>query len=192
MEDSKGFVKLYRQLINWEWYDDIPTKVLFIHLLLTVNYKEGKWHGQTIKRGSRITSVATLSEETRLTTRQTRTALQHLEATNEVTIRTTRRYSYITVNNYDKFQQATNKTTNSRQTNDKQNDKLNDKQATTIKEYNTTYYKEEKKRRSNSAETFSEANSSPSPSAASAASEGGEDGFKKQELKRFNEMGYDF
>ena len=134
MEDSKGFVKLYRQLINWEWYDDIPTKVLFIHLLLTVNYKEGKWHGQTIKRGSRITSIATLSEETQLTTQQTRTALQHLKATNEVTIRTTRRYSYITVNNYDKFQQVTNKTTNSRQTNDKQNDKLNDKQATTIKE----------------------------------------------------------
>jgi hypothetical protein len=65
-------------------------------------------------------------------------------------------------------------------------------ETATTKEYNTTYYKEEKKKRSNSAGTFSEADSSPSPSAASAASEGGEDGFKKQELKRFDEMGYDF
>ena len=98
------------------------------------------------------------------------------------------RFSIISVNNFEKYQDGARSTAPKRH---EVGTKSGTETATT-KEYNTTYYKEEKKRRSNSAETFSEADSSPSPSAASAASEGGEDGFKKQELKRFDEMGYDF
>ena len=29
MEDNKGFVKLYRSMLTWEWYDDINVKILF-------------------------------------------------------------------------------------------------------------------------------------------------------------------
>ena len=154
--ERKGFVKLHRQFLDWEWYDDVPTKTLFIHLLLTVNFEEGKWQGRIVKRGSCITSLKKLAEATKLSIRQTRTALKHLEATQEITKISTPKYTEILINNYDKYQQVTNKATNKRQT----NDTLSDKQTTTIKEYNTTYYKEEKKKK-NSAAT-------------SAASEGGE------------------
>ncbi len=30
---NDGFIKLHRKIIDWEWYDDINTKTLFIHIL---------------------------------------------------------------------------------------------------------------------------------------------------------------
>ncbi len=43
-ENNGTWIKLYRKMKHWEWYDDIPTKVLFIELLLTVNSKDKQWH----------------------------------------------------------------------------------------------------------------------------------------------------
>ena len=33
-----GFILLHRSILRWEWYGDLNTARLFIHLLLTVNY----------------------------------------------------------------------------------------------------------------------------------------------------------
>lgn len=43
MENNGGYIKLYRQIVDWEWYDDIPTSRLFMHLLLKANYAEREW-----------------------------------------------------------------------------------------------------------------------------------------------------
>ena len=110
---ESGWVKLHRKITQWEWYDDIPTKVLFIHLLLTVSIKEDDWHGIHIPRGARVTSRSTLVKETKLTEQQVRTALNHLKSTNEITIQSTRQYTLISVVNYDLYQsnQPTNQPT---------------------------------------------------------------------------------
>ena len=132
-----GFVKLHRELLNWEWYSDLPVRVLFLHCLLKANFKNTKWKGQTIKSGEFITSIASLSKETSLSQRQTRTALFKLKSTNELTIKTTSRYSIITVNNWDKWQSK-------RQT----EWQASDKRATTdeeCKEYNNKIYRGIKK-----------------------------------------------
>ena len=129
-----GYIMLHRSILNWEWYGDVNTKTLFIHLLLTVNHKDQKWQGIVIKRGQRVCSIEKLSQEIRLTIRQTRTALQHLKSTNEVTCHSTPKYTLITVNNYDKYQSMTNRTTNKRQTTDTQNDKQSDNQATNCRQ----------------------------------------------------------
>ena len=47
-----GHIKLYRKFLDWEWYQDINTKVLFIHMLMKANWKDGKFMGTTIPRGS--------------------------------------------------------------------------------------------------------------------------------------------
>lgn len=101
-----GYIKLWRSLLNWEWYSDVNVSRLFIHLLLTANYEDTTWHGETIHRGQRLTSVAKLSEETGLTTKEVRTALGKLTRTNELTIRTTNKYSVITVEKYGIFQSS--------------------------------------------------------------------------------------
>jgi len=114
-----GYIKLYRSLLSWEWYDDINTKTVFLHLLLTVSIEESKWHGITIKRGSRVSSYAVLAKETRLTERQVRTAISHLETTGELTRYKYPNFTVFAINNYDKYQLLTDKTTGQRQGNDK-------------------------------------------------------------------------
>lgn len=116
---ENGFVKLHRSILKWEWYDDVNTKVVFLHLLLTVSIEDAKWHGITVKRGSRVSSYAKLAEETRLSVRQVRTAIAHLEATGEATRTKYPKYTVFAINNYDEYQTTTSKPTENRQGSDK-------------------------------------------------------------------------
>ena len=57
----------------------LSTARLFIHLLLTVNYEPQRWQGITVwSAGSAWRSLAKLADETGLTVKQVRTALEHL------------------------------------------------------------------------------------------------------------------
>lgn len=125
-----GFIKIHRQITEWEWYTDIPVRVLFEHCLFKANYEDKKWHGVFVKRGSFVTSYENLAFETGLTVRQVRTALNKLKTTGEVTHKSTSQYSIIVVNNYEKYQ-ANDKQIDKQATNERQ---TNDKQATTTKE----------------------------------------------------------
>ena len=51
MENCGGYIKLFRQIVDWEWYDDLPTCRLFIHLLLKANYAEKAGMGRRLKEG---------------------------------------------------------------------------------------------------------------------------------------------
>ena len=73
-----GWIKLHRSMVNWEWYDDKSVFRLFMHLLLTVNYKPQKFRGRIIPVGSRVFGLDKLSTETGLSVRQLRTALNKL------------------------------------------------------------------------------------------------------------------
>lgn len=120
MAEKSTFIKLDRNILNWGWYKDANTFKVFVHLLLVANIKDGEFMGEIVKRGQHITSYKNLAAHTGLTERQVRTALNHLKATQEVTIKTTNKYTVITISNYDFFQQATQQVTNKRQTNDNQ------------------------------------------------------------------------
>ena len=101
---DSGWIKVHRKMTEWEWYQDPNTCHLFLHLLLTVNRKPGKWRGVDVPAGARITSIRKLSAETKLSERNVRTAIKHLISTHEVTQSTTARYTLITVLNYEKYQ----------------------------------------------------------------------------------------
>lgn len=138
MEDNKGFVKLYRSMLTWEWYDDINVKILFLHLILTANYEDKKWRGKVIKRGQRVVSVKKLSEELGITVQQTRTAIKKLISTNELTNSKFAECNVFTLVNYNKFQAVTNETTNHQQTSNKRLtnvQQIDNKSITTTKEY---------------------------------------------------------
>ncbi len=95
-----NYVKLDRKILDWEWYLNINTKTLFIHMLLKANWKEGHFEGKTISKGSFVSSIPKLSAETGLTEREVRTSISHLKATGELTVKTTNKYSVFTVKNY--------------------------------------------------------------------------------------------
>jgi hypothetical protein len=101
---NNGHILLHRKFRDWEWYTDINVKTLFIELLFQANWKDNKWKGILIKRGSLLTSLNSLSTSTGLTVKQIRTCLDKLQRTNEVASKSTNRYRIITVLNYDKYQ----------------------------------------------------------------------------------------
>ena len=41
---DNGWIKLHRNLLDWEWYSDIKVCRVFLHLLLTANFKDGNWN----------------------------------------------------------------------------------------------------------------------------------------------------
>jgi biotin operon repressor len=111
-----GYIRLYRSLLDWEWYTDSNTKDVFIHLLLTANYEDKKWKGITIRRGQRVYSTQKLADELHMSRQVIRTAIKHLISTGEITNESTPEYSIITVKNYDSYQQLTNNPTNEQPT----------------------------------------------------------------------------
>lgn len=99
-----GYIKLHRSLTEWGWYDDPHTLTLWIHLLLEANWKDGEWHGEEVKRGQMITSVAKLSAETNLSTKQIRICLDRLENGGEIKKEGTNKWTKITICKYDVYQ----------------------------------------------------------------------------------------
>lgn len=142
-----GYIKLHRRMMEWEWYTDIPVKVLFLHILLKANHAEGRWKGEEIQRGQTVTSIRHLAKETGLSEQQVRTALHKLEKTGELTRKTTNKNTLISVEKYAQYQdhqadintQVNNQITNKQQTNNKQitTNKKNKKNKKDKKEYHS-------------------------------------------------------
>lgn len=119
-----GYIKLYRQMLDWGWYDDTNTKVVFLHLLLTASFKDVEWHGIQLKRGDVVTSIPNLASALKLSERNVRTALAHLKSTGEVTDKIYSKFRIISIENYGQYQvddrQNDSQATGNRQTNDSQ------------------------------------------------------------------------
>lgn len=131
---EKGYIALFRQFTEWEWYDDANTMRLFIHCLLLANYKDKKWRGKLIKRGSFITSQPKLAHSLKLSIMQIRNSLKKLKSTGEITVLTTAEYSVITVKNYNLYQDD-NRLKNRQTTSEQQ---TSNRQATTTNNINNS------------------------------------------------------
>ena len=112
----EGWIKLHRRFLEWEWYDDNNTKILFLHLLLKANHKDKKYRGQIVKRGSLLTGRELLSKETGMSVMQIRTSLTKLKSTNEITIKSSSQGTEIQVVKYNDYQVVTNELTNEQPT----------------------------------------------------------------------------
>ena len=102
---DNGWIKIHRQILKWEWYDDANTFRLFFHLLISANQQDNTWHGIEIKRGEHLTSLDKLAKALRLTPKKIRVAINHLKTTGEVADKVTTKYRIIKLNNYDSYQQ---------------------------------------------------------------------------------------
>ena len=104
----EGYIKLYRQIMKWEWYDDANAFRLFIHLLLKANYEEAQWRGITIKRGQLFTSIGHLSHDLKISDKAIRIALDKLIKTKEVASEGASNGTMITICKYDSYQSTFN------------------------------------------------------------------------------------
>lgn len=135
---SEGWIKLHRKFTKWEWYDDNNTKTAFIHCLFRANYKDQSYRGKLIKRGQFITGIKKFGKECGLSFQQVRTAWSKLEATGEITTKSTNKGTTVTVCNYETYQQVPDEHQQSKQQSSQQS---SNKRVTTIK--NTKNIKKE-------------------------------------------------
>lgn len=99
-----SWYKLNRDFLQWEWYKREGAVQIYLFLLISANYEPKNWEGITIERGQVVTSVSKICEGTGLSTRKTRTLLKLLEKSHFLTIKSTNKYSIITVCNYDSYE----------------------------------------------------------------------------------------
>jgi hypothetical protein len=133
-ELNNTWIKIYRGMLDWEWFEFSEMVHLFLYLLLKANIEDKNWRGVLIKRGQLATSNATLRKDLHLTERQIRTCIKRLISTKEITYQATNKYVIITICNYERYQE--NKTISDEQ-NDEQatiKGRASDEQATTTKE----------------------------------------------------------
>jgi hypothetical protein len=110
-----GWIKLHRKFTDWEWFNISEMVHLFIYLLINANNKDGEWRGISIKRGQILTGLNSLNKNTKISIQTLRTCLKRLENTKEINIKSTNKYSIITICKYDDYQidqQADNTQTN--------------------------------------------------------------------------------
>ena len=143
---ENGYIKLFRQLTRWEWYQDANTMRLFLHLLLTVNYEPTRWRGVEVPRGARCASLRTLCKELKMTERSVRTALDHLKRTGEITVTVKiGEHSIFSICNFEKYQK-----------NDTVNDTLSDTLNDTPKKRSNRYVSTESKREKKQTDTLND------------------------------------
>ena len=121
---DNGWVRLYRQVLDWEWYRDIKTKSLFFHLLIKARYKDGESRGVAVKKGQVMTSCRQLADESGLTYQSVRTCLDRLVSSGEIVISSTQRFTTITICEYSKYQSHDR---DDQRTEDQNNAKINAK-----------------------------------------------------------------
>ena len=126
------FVKIFKRITKWGWYGDTNTFRVFMHILLNANYRPTEYKGVTIGTGECVFGRKKWAKELGLSEQNIRTALSHLQSTNEITITSTNKFSVIHVVKWEFWQidngLSTNEVTN----------KVNENQPTTNQQLTTS------------------------------------------------------
>ncbi len=100
MKKRQGWVKLYREMLDWEWYDDTIVKIVYLHILLSANWEDANYHGTVIKAGEFKTTVRQIAADLKISIQQVRRALNALKRTNQITTHTTSKYTIISIKDW--------------------------------------------------------------------------------------------
>ena len=125
---NKGWISVYRQLLDNPISSKPSYLSVWIHLLLMANHKETSfiWNGkkQIVKEGQVLTGLKKLSEKTGIAQATIYRILKYLENEKQIEQQKTTKYTLITITNWDKYQknekQNEKQMKNKRKTNEKQ------------------------------------------------------------------------
>ena len=145
---NNGWICLHRAFRDWQHYGEPIVKSVFLDLLLTVNVKDGWWHGFKCERGATFRSIRTIADDTKLTPLTIRRALAKLEQTGEIKrIKINQKHTKTIVCNFSKYQDInygsvlSNDTQSNTQSNTKQ--QYNNNNNIGLYKYNAHAYEED-------------------------------------------------
>lgn len=99
-----GFIKFYRDFQDWHWYSDANVLQLYIHLILTANFKDKPFKDIIIHRGEVVISHMRLAETLDKSKDQIRRLLNKLKRTNDITTTRIGCATLVRLINYNKYQ----------------------------------------------------------------------------------------
>ncbi len=108
--DNKGWITIDRKILEWEYYHDLTTFKVFLHLILTANFKDTKYMGFIVKRGSLIIKQSELAEQLNLTIKQLRTAFTKLKKSGVIETNSTNKFTIVKIINYEYYQNTERQT----------------------------------------------------------------------------------
>jgi len=131
---DKGYVKLWRKSLHDGWIRNHTVWIFWTYCLLKATHREydAMIGAQTIHLtpGQFVFGLCRAADETGLSIQKIRTAIHYLEQSQNLTSKTTNKYSVITITNWDIYQES--------ETDNQQTDQqTNNKQITTYKNNNT-------------------------------------------------------
>lgn len=137
-----GYIKLWRSFEKWEWFSCDNMAKFFIWLLLRATHKDVRFRGLEIKRGQMIFGRNEAIKATGLSAQSIRSCIKRLKSTSEITIKSTNKFSVITIVNYDTYQNQDS--ASNQQSNQPSNQQVTNNQPTSnhIQEYKNIRNKE--------------------------------------------------
>ena len=118
---DKSFITLHRKLLKSAVFSDAELLKVWIWCLIRANHKDCDvvHAGQVlhVKRGQFVTGRFTASEELNMSAMKWRKRIADLEKLQQISQKTTNRFTIITVVNYSYYQGGLKKTTNKQPTN---------------------------------------------------------------------------
>lgn len=100
-----GWIKLHRKMLDWGWYKDPAVKIVWLHLLLTVNREDSEFKGHKVPVGAGVFGRKELAGASGLTEKQVRRALEVLEKGQQIGIQRTNKFSIITITKWADYQE---------------------------------------------------------------------------------------
>ena len=121
-----GWVRLHRKILESSLFQNHNAFIVFSACLMLASHEKKKFpfNGSDveIEPGEFITGIYRLSEQTCLSPRKVRTALDYLKTTSRLTIKTSNKFSLVKINKWVEYQtndkHSDKQMTNKRQTND--------------------------------------------------------------------------
>lgn len=99
----KGFIKLPRDFLQWEWWGRLPHHLLFEWLLIKAHVTDQKVQGMMVRRGSVLTTWSEMEKAVGCSRGSLSRAIKDLSECGEIVTRTDCRNTLVTVCHYEDY-----------------------------------------------------------------------------------------
>lgn len=102
----EGWIKLHRCFLDWEWFNKPEMAKIFLYFLLKANCSCKQWEGISINIGQLVITREKVCSDLDISPQVFRTCIKRLISTNEITVKSTNKYTLITVCKYTDYQES--------------------------------------------------------------------------------------
>lgn len=101
---KSGWFKMYRTIIDWEWFKEHDMTCFFIYCLCKANLSDKYWRGTLVKKGQAVISRPTTCNDLGIKDRRYRTILNRLIKSGEILTQTCEKHTIVTIVNWERYQ----------------------------------------------------------------------------------------